>query len=845
MKNFYTVLALCLVVLSTSWITPHNIESNDNLLALTPTSSISNTAFSFSSPSHASDSEMTCGSIVGVKIYDQSTDDEVPGIGVLYDGMSISTSDLPASYYIAIETSGSIESVKIWLDNYNESTENILPYTYPSGAEEDYNWNGGVGTYDLDAQAYQYDDGNNLCGSIWLSFSIYNGGGCDDVTDAGYISTNGSVCADESFTISNASSPTGGSGALEYIWLSNSTNSVSGSSVISGANGSSLTTSITESTWFRRCAQRVGCSGYMNGESNWVYVATEPTPNNLQDEVTVECGDAYPNVTFDNGTVLEYEDYSDAYKSCEIDLSTYPSYNWRNFWAHSFLPDVQKHFVWNNGNIIFLNDGTLRLTGRVENVDDNNSGFLIDFYFEELVDQATFLADGGYNETDSNAALRIFANVDFSKPNAVLGFGSFSDSDISLVADGSQHHMSLGERDVYGGYGFGFWIDYEGTVNGIPVGNSANPSGSNYFDMYSAINTCYEGSPSCDGEEFVIREWIVEDECGDEYFFIQHINVVDTEAPVASNVPANVAVECDEALPTDAPTFTDNCDDDLTITESEVTNPLACQEEMVRTWTATDDCGNATTVTQTIAVTDTTAPTLTGVPSNVTVECADDVLAPAQPAASDNCDPNPTLGFNESSEMVGCVVTMTRTWTVTDDCGNATFYTQLITVEDTTSPEVETAPADVTIECNEALPTEAATFSDNCDDDLTITFGEVESGNGCPLVITRTWTATDDCGNAISTSQEITVIDTTSPVASIEPADVSVECDEALPTDAPTFTDNCDDDLTITESEVTNPLACQEEMVRTWTATDDCGNATTVTQTITVTDTTAPTLTGV
>ena len=48
----------------------------------------------------------------------------------------------------------------------------------------------------------------------------------------------------------------------------------------------------------------------MNGESNWVYVATEPTPNNLQDEVTVECGDAYPNVTFDNGTVLEYEDYT-------------------------------------------------------------------------------------------------------------------------------------------------------------------------------------------------------------------------------------------------------------------------------------------------------------------------------------------------------------------------------------------------------------------------------------------------------------------------------------------------------------------------------------------------------
>jgi len=116
-------------------------------------------------------------------------------------------------------------------------------------------------------------------------------------------------------------------------------------------------------------------------------VATEPTPNNLQDEVTVECGDAYPNVTFNNGTIVDYQDNNHAYKSCEIDLSTHPNYDWRNFWAHAFVGGGIESFIWDDGNLIFLNDGTARVTGRVENVNDNKSGFIIDFYFEELVDQ--------------------------------------------------------------------------------------------------------------------------------------------------------------------------------------------------------------------------------------------------------------------------------------------------------------------------------------------------------------------------------------------------------------------------------------------------------------------------
>jgi len=343
----------------------------------------------------------------------------------------------------------------------------------------------------------------------------------------------------------------------------------------------------------------------------------------------------------------------------------------------------------------------------------------------------------------------------------------------------------------------------------------------------------------------IVRTWTATDDCGNAVSTSQTITVNDSTAPVASNTPADLTVECSDEIPAGEPTFSDECDNDLTINMVEENNTLDCQYELVRTWTATDDCGNTTSVSQTITITDATAPTLDGIPSNETVACSSDVTAAPEVTANDNCDASPVVDFTEVSEENGCETLITRTWTVTDDCDNVTEYTQLINVIDNVSPVVVSSPADIAIECSDALPTEAASFEDNCDDDLTIVMEENESGNGCPLVITRTWTATDNCGNATSASQVITINDTTAPTAENVPTDLTIQCDEEVPSSAPSFTDNCDTDLTIDFVEENNTLSCQYELVRTWTATDDCGNATSVSQTIIVTDATAPTLDGV
>ncbi|TVQ06697.1 MAG: HYR domain-containing protein, partial [Bacteroidetes bacterium] len=112
------------------------------------------------------------------------------------------------------------------------------------------------------------------------------------------------------------------------------------------------------------------------------------------------------------------------------------------------------------------------------------------------------------------------------------------------------------------------------------------------------------------------------------------------------------------------------------------------------------------------------------------------------------------------------------------------------------------------------------------------------------FIIIREWSATDLCGNTITHTQHITVVDTGSPVWAQEmPSDITVECHE-IP-EAPTgivAIDNCDTDVVVSFNEEVTPGVCDNVYIltRTWTATDNCGNHTVHTQTITVEDNTAP-----
>jgi len=108
---------------------------------------------------------------------------------------------------------------------------------------------------------------------------------CDNLTDGGVIADDETLCPDNNnpAEIVNIVSPSGGSGAIEYIWLMNTNTSnpppASGWTEIAGSNASTYDPgAISQTTWYIRCARRAGCIEYL-GESNVVEKTFVPNCN--------------------------------------------------------------------------------------------------------------------------------------------------------------------------------------------------------------------------------------------------------------------------------------------------------------------------------------------------------------------------------------------------------------------------------------------------------------------------------------------------------------------------------------------------------------------------------------
>jgi hypothetical protein len=203
----------------------------------------------------------------------------------------------------------------------------------------------------------------------------------------------------------------------------------------------------------------------------------------------------------------------------------------------------------------------------------------------------------------------------------------------------------------------------------------------------------------------------------------------------------------------------------------------------------------------------------------------------------------PVFSESQSNQGSSCNNVITRTWRVTDFCGNSASCSQIIRVNDTTAPELTGCPTPA-LTITEPPPPANVVASDNCDGPLTPVFTETQTGAACNRVIARTWTATDRCGNSASCSQVITVIDTTPPVLSGCPSATLTITDisEMPPPANVTATDNCDSSLTpvFTEDQTNPGSSCQNVITRTWVATDLAGNSASCSQVITVVDTEAP-----
>jgi hypothetical protein len=319
----------------------------------------------------------------------------------------------------------------------------------------------------------------------------------------------------------------------------------------------------------------------------------------------------------------------------------------------------------------------------------------------------------------------------------------------------------------------------------------------------------------------------------------------DVTKPVFTNVPANVTVQCNNIPPVGAAVATDNCGTPTVVNNQEVRTNGACPDSytLTRKWTATDACGNTKTATQKITVVDNTKPMFTFVPANLVLECSDPVPPMGTPIASDNCDASVTITeLGEVCIYSNCPANrqLRRTWKATDNCGNWTTAVQLIDISDTQKPNFTFVPQHITIECSALFPVTpgSPTATDACDPSVQITYnGQTSVAGACPqsYVVTRKWTATDDCGNTRTATQTITVVDTTPPVFNNAPANTTVMCGMVPPAPVVTATDNCDTYVPVTYlGQTVSGPNCPYTITRTWTVADDCGNPRTHTQTINV-----------
>ncbi|MCK3685487.1 PKD-like domain-containing protein, partial [Maribellus sp. YY47] len=364
------------------------------------------------------------------------------------------------------------------------------------------------------------------------------------------------------------------------------------------------------------------------------------------------------------------------------------------------------------------------------------------------------------------------------------------------------------------------------------------------------------------------------------------IRSIDYTAPTFT-VPANKSISKDAncnynasvSVTGDVSDEADNCSTGLNASYTDVVLPGACEGEEIitRTWSLTDDCGNTTTGVQTITVLDNNEPPEFTVPADITIYKDADCNYDASVAHTgdvtderDNCSTGLEATYSDatSTEDDCGAITITRTWTLADNCGNSVSKVQLITVL-VNIPPVITCPADIVVECIDDVPApdiNVVSVTDICGQ-VTITHeGDVSDGNTCPEVITRTYKATDLCGlYSVTCTQKITIDDTTDPVISsltdktIEACDIATAlASEGLLPYSPSgstitlaqlqaeggdASDNCSL-ASVSYIDVTLG-SCPWTIRRTYSATDACGNVASSTQTfvITIDDTTPPVVT--
>jgi hypothetical protein len=262
------------------------------------------------------------------------------------------------------------------------------------------------------------------------------------------------------------------------------------------------------------------------------------------------------------------------------------------------------------------------------------------------------------------------------------------------------------------------------------------------------------------------------------------------------------------------------------------------------TCSATDTTDNTVSSDSfTVSVVDTTAPSLTGVPSSFSVEVVGNSSAAvsyATPSASDAGSPvTPSCAPASGSTFAYGATTVTCS--VADSRGNTSSQDFTVTLADTVAPTV-TPPANISVNA-QSTPATVTYANATATEGAAATCLPASGSTFAAGQTTVTCQATDAVGNTGSATFTVTVTDNTPPVITV-PAPITVNINNATTATVAYSATAVDGSTSITPS--CSPASGSAFPLGATTvtchATDAAGNTATKTFTVTVADNTPPTV---
>jgi len=319
--------------------------------------------------------------------------------------------------------------------------------------------------------------------------------------------------------------------------------------------------------------------------------------------------------------------------------------------------------------------------------------------------------------------------------------------------------------------------------------SSTGDSGTGQFDVgpYPQAD-----SSSCTG--YIDLIFYAKDNCNNSSSDTARFNSGDNEPPVAVNPPLDTTIACSQNIPDFDPMFTDNCglqgEVIFTTSSTQSIDLGTCahyQYDITRSWTATDFCGNATTLSQIIHVVDTVAPEPLDDLSDLVLGCHDEIPE-AQVFFNDDCslasytlDETSTFDPDENS-CAHYTYSITRVYTAKDLCENTRIISRLISVQDTTPPSLAIGDT-LELTCMDSAGIALvihSLISDNCSDSVYITLHDlgVSDSVNCVQGVIRKFevVAQDICLNTLQDTVIIRLIDHQPPTLLTLAQGVAIDC---------------------------------------------------------------------